>query len=233
MVHAPARVAARVPEVQVKTVMHTRVYHMPHSLKCARVFLAIIAISMGFLFPAPPAEAAELRAPKVGTHMIWDCTGPYSQRYDLTVVKIENGIARYEGTLDGQPYFAEKDIKLTGTSLWVRLLGDRAQWFDMEDFAGFYKLKPGSRYKGAVPARQGEDKWVWDFEARVGQPQVVTHDVLGKVTLVPVTENRKIFHGTYWSRMTTFLLPERGISVRWIYEDPKGVESCDLVKLEP
>jgi len=206
---------------------------MHHKIKAPRPRLAALALAAGLVAAAASPALAELRAPKVGLHMIWDCTGPYSRRYDLTVVRIEDGIARYEGTVDDTPYFAEKDVTLTGTSLWIRLFGERVQWFDMEDFAGVRKLVPGSRFKGAVPARQGEDKWVWDYEVSIGQPQSVNHDVLGKVRLVPISESRKIFHGTYWSRMTTFVLPERGISVRWIYEDPKGVESCDLVKLEP
>ena len=175
---------------------------------------------------------AELRAPKVGLRMVWACDGPYSKGYDLTVKRIKDDVARYEGTVDGQEYFSEKHVGLTGTSLWTRLFGDRAQWFDMEDFDGYRKLAPGSRFKGSVPARQGEDKWVWAHQISVGAPQTVNHKLLGKVKLVPVSEDRKIYHGTYWSKMTTYLLPELGVSVSWTYEDANGVEKCDLVALE-
>lgn len=191
----------------------------------------LLAAIMSFGLAAGPAHA-ELNAPKLGTRMVWDCEGPYSQRYDLTVVRIEKDVVRYEGQLDGAPFFSEKHARLTGTSLWYELSGDRAQWFDMEDFEDFHKLVPGSRFKGAVPAQKGLEKWVWDYEVSVGQPQDVKHGVLGAVRLVPVSEERKIFHGTYWSRMTTFLQPKTGVSVSWTYEDSNGIELCDLISLE-
>jgi len=181
---------------------------------------------------ASTSAFAELRAPKVGLRMVWDCEGPYSKHYDLTVRSIEDNTVRYEGKLDGQDFFSEKHADLTGTSLWIRLFGDRAQWFDAEDFDGYRMLTPGSLFKGAVPARQGEDKWVWGYQVSVGMPQTVNHKLLGKVQLVPVTEQRKIYHGTYWSKMTTYLLPELGVSVSWTYEDASGIERCDLVALE-
>lgn len=175
---------------------------------------------------------AELKAPAIGTRMVWDCDGPYSRRYDLTVARIDKGVVRYEGLMDGESYFSEKHAGLTGTSLWHKLFGKRMQWFDMEDFEGFRQLVAGSRFKGAVSAVEGDDKWVWRYEVSVGQSQTVNHGVLGRVRLVPVSEKRTVVHGTYWSNMTTYLLPDEGVSVSWVYEDPKGVEHCDLVALE-
>ncbi len=193
--------------------------------------LILLAAAISLALTAGPAHA-ELNAPKLGTRMVWDCDGPYSKRYDLTVARIEKDVVRYEGQLDGAPYFSEKHARLTGTSLWYELSGKRAQWFDMEDFEDFHELVPGSRFKGAVPAQRGEEKWVWDYEVSVGQAQDVKHRVLGTVRLIPVSEERKIFHGTYWSKMTTYLQPKAGVSVRWTYEDSNGVESCDLISLE-
>lgn len=191
-------------------------------------WLPLIALALTLGVIATPAEA-ELKSPKVGDKMSWQCDGPYSKRYDLQVVNIADGIVRYEGLLDGQEYWTEKHARLIGTSLWVRLSGDRKQWFDMEDFEDYYKLAPGARFKGAVPAQTGQDKWVWDYQLSVGQPKQVNHPVLGRVTLQPASEERRVFHGTYSSRMTTYLHPETGLSVSWVYEDSKGIETCDLV----
>ena len=178
-----------------------------------------------------PANA-ELRPPKVGLHMVWDCDGPYSRNYDLTVKRVQDNVVRYEGTLDGQAFFSEKHAGLTGTSLWFRLIGDRTQWFDFADFERLARLQPGTVFKGAVPARQGDEKWVWGYRVSVGAARTIDHKLLGKVRLVPVHEERRIYHGTYWSKMTTYVLPRLGVSVRWTFEDPKGVERCDLVALE-
>lgn len=191
-----------------------------------RLYLVIVTLGMSL---AATHAHAELKSPKVGDRMTWKCSGPYSKRYDLEVKKISDGIVHFEGVLDGKPYWAEKHATLIGTSLWVRLFGDRKQWFDMEDFEAFHKLVPGSRFKGAVPAQTGEDKWVWDYEVSVGQPQNINHPVLGSVTVVPASEERRIFHGDYWSKMTTYLQPDLGLSVSWVYDDPKGTEKCDLV----
>lgn len=193
--------------------------------------LLLLAGTSGLVLLPGPAHA-KLKAPEVGTRMVWECNGPYSKRYDLKVVRVDDDIVRYEGVVDGQPYYSEKHAALTGTSLWYRLSGQRTQRFDMEDFEDFRELVPGSRFKGAIPAEQKDDKWVWDYQVNVGQPRAVNHRVLGKVLLVPVSERRKVFHGSYWSKMTTYILPEAGISVSWIYEDPKGVERCDLAALE-
>ncbi len=195
------------------------------------LFLSLSSVILVVGSLAAPTYA-ELKAPAIGTRMVWDCDGPYSRRYDLTVARIDKGVVRYEGLMDRESYFSEKHAGLTGTSLWHKLFGERMQWFDMEDFEGFRQLVAGSRFKGAVSAVEGDDKWVWRYEVSVGQSQTVNHGVLGRVRLVPVSEKRTVYHGTYWSNMTTYLLPDEGVSVSWVYEDPKGVEHCDLVTLE-
>lgn len=176
------------------------------------------------------AQAQELQPPKVGSTMTWKCTGPYTRHYELKVMHIKNDIVRYDGKVDSGAYFAEKHAGLTGTSLWYRLIGKRRQWFDLEDFEDYRKMIPGSRFKGAVPALQDKDKWVWRYEISIGQPRDVDHPVLGKVQLIPISEKRSVFHGTYSSKTTTYLLPEKGLSVKWTYEDTKGEEICDLAK---
>ena len=190
-----------------------------------------IALVLGLAL-ALPAAGAELGLPAVGSVMTWTCDGPFTSVYRVKVMKIDGDLVTYQGLRDEEAYWTEKHGWLTGTTLWSRKSGSQFQWFDEEDFANYAKLEPGARFKGAVPARDGDDKWVWDYVITIDEPQAMQHDVLGEISVVPVVEKRRVYHGTYWSNMTSFVQPEKGITVRWIYEDPRGQEDCDLTKLE-
>lgn len=196
----------------------------------AKARAALITTVLALLLPVT-ASAEELQAPALGIRMVWECQGPFTSHYDLQVVSINDKVVRYEGRIDGGNYFAEKHQALTGTSLWYRLFGERRQWFDFEDFADYKKLRPGSRFKGAVPAEHESERWVWKYEISVGQSRSLSHPVLGQVQVIPVSEERSVFHGEYWSRMTTLLVPSQGISASWTYEDHNGTERCDLAGL--
>lgn len=196
----------------------------------AKARLSSLALALALLLPVA-SHADELRAPALGSRIVWECEGPFTSRYDLQVVSIIDNVVRYEGRIDDANYFAEKHEALTGTSLWYRLFGERRQWFDLEDFADYRLLRPGSRFKGAVPAQHEDNRWVWRYQIAVGQARDLAHPVLGEIRVVPVSEERSVFHGEYWSRMSTLVLPARGISVSWIYEDHSGTERCDLAEL--
>lgn len=179
-----------------------------------------------------PTAGAELALPKVGSLMTWTCDGPFTAEYRVKVMKIDGDVVTYQGARDEDSYWTEKFAWLTGTTLWSRKSGSQFQWFDKEDFENYARLEPGTRFKGAVPAREGDDKWVWDYVITVDEAQTIQHALLGEVRIVPVTEKRSIYHGTYWSNMTSFVHPEKGLTVRWIYEDPRGLEDCDLTSIE-
>ena len=192
------------------------------------------------LAPQPLAAGGDARvnAPRVGTRLRWSCTGPYTTDYDVTVEGIEKGLVKYSGKIayvgsdsSYYPYETEKHWTLTGTGLWSSMTGDKRQWFDYEYFREFAKLEPGSVLRGPVPARAGKEFSVWDFEITVGEHKRINHDVLGRITVVPITEKRKIFHDDYSATLVTLLEPERGISVSWTYTDENGKEACDLVRL--
>lgn len=196
---------------------------------------AVAGLVIGFLWlGVSPTDAygLQLEAPKMGTRMVWECTGPFTARYDLTIVGISNDVVRYEGETDQGRYFAEKHWALTGTSLWSRLYDDRRQWFDFEAFAEYRTLKSGESFESAVPAQHGTDRWVWKYNIRLGQLKTIHHPVTGAVNVIPVIERRRVFHGDYWSRMETILAPDLGLSVSWEYEDRHGLERCDLVLFE-
>jgi hypothetical protein len=178
------------------------------------------------------AARADLQAPKLGTLMTWTCSGPFTQEYRVKVMKIDGDVVTYQGNRDDESYWVEKYAWLTGTTLWSKKSGDRFQWFDNEDFESYRKLEPGTRFKGAVPAREVDDKWVWDYVVTVDEPQTIEHALVGKVAIVPVTEKRRIYHGTYWSSMVSYIMPKQGLTLRWIYEDPRGAEDCDLTGLQ-
>jgi len=192
------------------------------------------------LAPRPLAAGgiARVNAPRVGTRLKWSCTGPYTTDYDVTVEGIDKGLVKYSGKIayagtgsSYYPYETEKHWTLTGTGLWSSMTGDKRQWFDYEYFRDFAKLEPGSVFRGPVPARAGEEYSVWDFEISVGDSKRINHDVLGRISVVPITEKRKIFHNDYTATLVTLLEPKRGISVSWTYTDKNGRETCDLVRL--
>ena len=192
------------------------------------------------LAPKPRAAGgvAKVNPPRIGTRLKWSCTGPYTADYDITVEGIDQGLVKYSGKIvyagsdtSSYPYETEKHWTLTGTGLWSSMIGDKRQWFDYEYFRKFAKLEPGSVFRGPVPARAGEALWVSDFEISVGDSQRIDHDVLGRITVVPVTEKRKIFHRDYTATLVTLLEPKQGISVSWTYTDEKGKEECDLVRV--
>lgn len=172
-----------------------------------------------------------LKAPRVGTLMIWQCEGPYSKEYIVKVASVTDGMVRYNGKVDGAKYWADKPANLTGTTLWTHKNGGRAQEVDLEDFAGLSELRPGARFKGAVAARDGDVKWVWAYKIGIDGPKVVNSKVLGKVSVIPVVEHRRVYHGDYWSEMKSMVEPKLGITVEWFYRDPKGSEHCVLTEL--
>lgn len=176
--------------------------------------------------------AAEIQPPEMSLTMTWNCTGPFTSRYQVVVSSIKNDMVVYRGVRDDEDYWVEKAAWLTGTTLWAKKSGERYQWFDKEDFDNYRMLQPGSKFHGAVPTREGAAKWVWDYRISVDEPQRMKHALLGDVTVVPVKEKRRIYHGDYWSDMTSFIIPEKGVTVRWIYEDPRGIEDCDLTAMD-
>lgn len=189
--------------------------------------------------PRSAGGTAEVNAPRIGTRLKWSCTGPYTTDYDITVEGIEKGLVKYSGKIayagsdrSYYPYETEKHWTLTGTGLWSSMTGDRRQWFDYEYFREFARLEPGSVFRGPVPARAGEELLVWDYEITVGLSKRINHDVLGWITVVPITEKRKIFHRDYTATLVTLLEPKQGVSVSWTYTDEKGREECDLVRLD-
>jgi hypothetical protein len=185
------------------------------------LFLSLLAFQSS-------TASAQLQMPKIGTRLHWVCSGPFAKEYTVTIRAYRRGLILYDGQSGKKRYWIWKSPKHTGTSLWVRKVGNQFQWFDKEDFDKIWLLRPGSRFKGAVPAQTKRGKWVWQYEITVGRRRTVNNRALGRVVVVPIAEKRRIYHGTYWSRITSLVDPRRGITVSWHYVDAKGTESCSL-----
>jgi hypothetical protein len=176
------------------------------------------------------AAVSELQSPSVGSVMTWTCEGSFTREYRVRVKRIKNEIVYYDGSEDGRAYQVQKPTWLTGTTLWTKKNDNGFQWMDKEDFRGFTKLQAGARFKSAVPIQLGDEKWVWNYLLTVGQPKRTKHPVLGNVELVPLSEKRRVYHGDYWSNMTSLVAPALGITVSWVWEDPRGQEECELTE---
>ena len=67
------------------------------------VFERVAGLVVGSLLlgiTAFDAYGLELEAPQTGTRMIWDCSGPFTTKYDLMVVGVSSDVVRYEGEID-------------------------------------------------------------------------------------------------------------------------------------
>jgi hypothetical protein len=194
--------------------------------------LASLALSLSlFVVLASGTAKAALNPPTVGTVMTWTCTGDHAKEYVVKVASITDGVVRYQSKVDGIKYWAEKPAGLTGTTLWLRKNKGQMQTVDMEDFAEVATLRPGSRFKGAVAASDGDAKWVWGYKVAIGRLQSVRNPILGNVVLTQILEWRHVYHGKYRSEMTSLVEPNLGITVEWKYRDNKGLEHCVLSKL--
>ena len=173
-----------------------------------------------------------VRAPEIGERTVWECRGPWNHMYDLTVVEVNDGVITYKGERDGEDYLVLKHVNYLGTTLWSQQGSDKFQQVDPYYFSGLNKLQLGSVFKGPVPAKFENDAWVWEYEVGVGKTKRVKVPHVGNVDVVSVTESRRIFHGTYHTKMQSEIAPSLGITVRWKFSDPFGEEVCWLTKYE-
>ena len=119
-----------------------------------------------------------------------------------------------------------------GTTLWSQQGSDKFQKIDPYYFSGLGDLKLGSVFKGPVATKIENDAWVSEYEIGVGKTKKVNVPHVGKVDVVTITESKRIFHGTYHTKMQSEIAPSLGITVRWKFSDPFGQEVCWLTQYE-
>ena len=180
----------------------------------------------------PVFADGKVRAPKVGERTVWTCKGPWTQTYDLTVEKVNDGVITYKGSRNGENYYVLKRVDYLGTTLWSKYGEDKFQYIDPHYFSDLKNLQFGAVIKGPVPAAIEKDKWVWEYEIGVGKAKKADVPNVGTVAVVEITEHRSIFHGTYNTKMQSIIVPSLGITLRWKFSDPVGEEECWLTKYD-
>ena len=181
---------------------------------------------------------AVLKYPKVGTTATWECTGPYGNKRTYKVVRVENGIIRTEGYTSGRgETFVEESLLGIGTTLSKKRdradgMGVRGQQYNDDDFKGYEKLVPGSKFSGPVREWHNRASWEWDYTIEVGDPESINHKVFGEIQVVPVFEKRTMVSGNYKSETRQLIYPEQGIELSITYKDGKRDYKCDTTAYE-
>lgn len=194
----------------------------------------LIAAASVSLFWAGSIAHAEIMAPVVGVTNTFDCSGPYGKKNTFKTASVKNGTVRTEQMRDGKAMWSEKPVAAIGTTLFsTRQLNDgkgvRHQSLDEDIVNEYARMVPGTKLEFNVRERHDEGRWEWGYKIEIGEPKTIEHEVLGKITVVPMTEKRKVWKGSYASTMTVLIAPDKGFSVAWAYKDPKGTMDCKLV----
>ncbi len=189
-----------------------------------------------FLLLHAAAANAEILTPEVGRTTKFKCSGPYGENLTFTISKINGGVARIEFDRDGKAEWLEKPVNATGLTVFKRRQrndgkGVRKQTLDDDVLARYAKLEPGSEFEFDVRERHDSGKWRWGYKVKVGQPETISHELLGEIQVISVSEKRKVWKGSYSSEMNVLLYPNGGMSIAWTYKDSKGTQECKLVEV--
>ena len=196
-----------------------------------------LAVATGCLFAlltTGPA-AAQLAAPELGAVNKWVCsvTGSQPKSYVTTVIGVADGMLYLEDQTDREFGRVEKPVQLYGLNLYNRrvLPGDKGeleQDFDLADFAGYRDMVPGTSFSADVGETNGNDTWTWRYSVEIGEPEVVVNDVLGEVTVLPVSEERWVYRENVGTSYKFKIVPETAQIVSWSYRSAKGKQDCEL-----
>ena len=199
--------------------------------------VAMMALSMSLGVAAYPAHA-DIKFPKVGATGTWECSGPYGSKRTFKVVRVENGIIHEEGYIAGRgDSFVEETLLGIGTTLFKKRdradgKGVRGQKYNEDDFRGYEKLEPGSKFSGTVSEWHSKASWDWRYTIEIGDPKTINHKVFGEIQVVPVVEKRTVIGGNYSSKMRQLVYPELGLELSIIYKDGKRDYECDITAYE-
>ena len=101
--------------------------------------------------------------------MRWRRAVPCGAERTSKVVRVENGIIREEGHTSGRgETFVEETLLGIGTTLFKKRdradgKGVRGQKYDEDDFRGYEKLEPGSKFSGTVDEWHNRGMWKWNY----------------------------------------------------------------------
>ncbi len=187
-----------------------------------------------FLLLHAAAANAEIQPPEVGRTIKFKCSGPFGENLTYTVSEVNGGVARIEHDRDGKAQWIEKPVNAFGTTVFKRRQmndgkGVRKQSLDDDVLAQYAKLEPGSEFEFDVRERHDNAKWRWGYKIKVGQPETISHELLGEIGVISVSEYRQVWNGKYSSKMDVLLYPKGGMSIAWTYKDSKGTMDCKLI----
>ncbi len=189
-----------------------------------------------FLLLHAAAANAEIQPREVGTTTKFKCSGPYGEDITFTLSEINGGVARIEIDRDGKAEWTQKPVNALGLNVFKRKQrndgkGVRKQSLDDDVLAQYAKLEPGYEFEFDVRERHDNAKWRWGYKVKVGQPETISHELLGEIQVISVSEKRKVWKGSYSSEMNVLLYPKGGTSIAWTYKDSKGTQECKLVEV--
>ena len=191
--------------------------------------------ALAFVGPA----AAQLGVPELGAANKWVCstTGSQAKSYVTTVIGNTGGLLYLEDQTDREFGRVEMPAQLYGLNLYNRRVlpedtpgrgRERVQEFDLEDFADYALMQPGTTISADVGESDGRESWTWRYSIEIGQPEIVVNDVLGEVQVLPVSEERWIYRQNIGSSYDFKIIPETAQIVSWRYSGDGGSQECDL-----
>lgn len=187
----------------------------------------------GLLLAGP--AAAQLGTPELGAANKWICsaTGKQAKSYVTTVIGAGNGMLYIEDQTDRELGRVEMPAQLYGLNLYHRRVlpadkGELEQDFDFEDFADYPLMQPGTSFSADVGETNGQESWTWRYSVEIGQPEVVVNDVLGEVTVLPVSEERWVYRESVGTSYKFKIIPETAQIVSWSYSSARGSQDCEL-----
>ena len=199
-----------------------------------RPAIAMLCLGVLAVLGAAPA-AAELAAPQPGAVNKWVCetTGTAAKSYATEILAVEDGLLRIEDQTDREIGTIEMPVQFYGLNLFTQRLlpedgGVRRQIFDLEDFAAYPAMAPGTDITADVRETDGDKSWTWRYSVEIGEPFELQHEILGPVTVTPVSEERWIYRQTVGSSLKFLIVPETAQIVKWTSKSAAGTQDCDL-----
>ena len=191
----------------------------------------VAALVAGWAVPA----LAQLAAPQPGAVNKWVCTttGTAAKSYATKILALEDGLLRIEDQVDREIGSLEIPAQLYGLTLYTQRLlpedgGVRRQIFDPEDFAAYPAMAPGTEISADVRETDGSESWTWRYSVEIGEPFPIEHELLGTVTVTPVSEERWIYRQTVGTSLKFLIVPETAQIVKWTSKSAEGTQDCDL-----
>lgn len=208
---------------------------VPRARRIAKPLVAALSIASMSLILTVPAAAFEWKAP---THLpTWTCDS--GRDFRITSSKLNGDEIRFDETSDKETKVGWKvmPIWLLGTNFYDRR--DRGDGkgvvtldYNKQAFAGYRELNVGDSFKGtATETKEGKSR-DWRVHITIDGHETISNSFLSNVKTAVVTDRRELANGKYSGVRTTWVAPEHGFVVRWLYRDHRGLQTCNVTALK-